>query len=137
MTFTTSNTPNSDEPLTIPGSTRTPSYLVEQFQAIKYERRKSGTTAQPGLTLSGRYWVEKGYFELAWDLVWAHFHSVNWSRKQTAERLCNDPDWKKRPRGQRLKLGRCIKYFATEGLLPIWECNPGKSGMRKYQLSPN
>lgn len=135
MTFTT-NTDNNNDDLTTAATPMPPRALEAQFRSIRYLNRSGGTSAHAGLTLGGRYWVEKGYFELAWELVWAHFGSVNWSRKQTAESLCNDPDWHDRRIGERLKLGRCIKYFADTGLLPIWVCNPGKSGKRKYQLIP-
>ncbi|HWI82693.1 hypothetical protein [Ramlibacter sp.] len=122
-------TTNTDQ-----GSNLSPAIGDAPFCDIPFGPRPRGSSSHPGLILSGRYWVEQGYFELAWRLVWAHFRRVDWSRKQTAESLCNDPDWKDRRRGDRLKLGRCIKYFADNGLLPIWVCNPGKSGKRKYQL---
>lgn len=103
------------------------------FCNIPFKPRARSNSPYPGLSLGG-HWVEQGYFELAWRLVCAHFSRVDWSRKQTAESLCNDPDWKDRRRGDRLKLGRCIKYFADNGMLPIWVCNPGKSGKLKYHL---
>lgn len=135
MTFTNSNAEDGSAKAALPiPAGHPPNSLDARFRRIPYQRRHYGTSSHQGLTLGGRYWVEKGYFELAWGLVWAHFSHVDWTRKQSAESLCNDPDWQDRRRGDRLKLGRCIKYFADQELLPIWVCNPGQSGKRKYLL---
>jgi hypothetical protein len=34
---------------------------------------------------------------------------------------------------ERIKLGRCIKYFVDHGMLPLKVANPKKKGKRFYQ----
>lgn len=103
-----------------------------KFENIKFCDRSRGSHTEVGLALPGGYWVQKTFFDLAWKLASAGLRIVNWRVPQTAETLCNDPTWKERKVGARLKLGRCIKCFADSGMLLIKVANPGKKGKRKY-----
>jgi hypothetical protein len=55
------------------------------------------------------------------------------SRKQTAVDVFGDKAcWLSYRIGVRISLGRCLKYFAHQEMLPIREANPGKKGPRRY-----
>jgi len=103
-----------------------------KFENIKFCDRSRGTRTEVGLVLSGRYWVQKEYFDLAWRLAPAGYRAVDWQKPQTAETLCDDTSWGELTVSARRKLGRCIKFFAEMGMLPIKVANPGKKGKRKY-----
>lgn len=87
------------------------------------------------MTMPGGYWVQKWLIADAWEMFWRNFRNLNHGRRHTAESLCADPDWRERDRRERLKLGRCIKYFSVQGILPITLANPNKRGTRKYFLN--
>lgn len=36
------------------------------------------------------------------------------------------------PLSKQLALGRCIKFFSVQGMLPLEVANPGKKGKRHY-----
>jgi len=96
---------------------------------------ESGRNDRPGLGLivSGRYWVAKTTFQLAWDLLWAEHEQWKLQHKQCAENLCGSVAWRNYgDRSRRLSLGRAIKYFVNNGMLPWEEINKGKKGKRWY-----
>lgn len=103
-----------------------------RLNELPYERRACGGKLMYGITMPGGYWVEQWLIQDSWKMFWRGVHLLNASRKHSAEALCADPGWCDRKRGERLKLGRCFKYFAVHGVLPIALANPGKSGPRKY-----
>lgn len=103
-----------------------------RLEDIKFYGRSRGTKTEVGLVLSGRYWVQKTCFDLAWTLASAGCRTVDWRKVQTAETLCDDPIWGECTVSARRKLGRCIKFFADSAMLPIKVANPGKKGKRKY-----
>ena len=108
------------------------------FSEIEFS--ESGRKDRPGLglTVSGRYWVAKTTFQLAWDLLWAEHERWNLQQKQCAENLCGSVAWRNYgDRSRCLSLGRAIKYFVNNGMLPWEEINKGKKGKRWYRyLSP-
>ena len=85
--------------------------------------------------MPGGYWVEQSMLEEAWSNFWSGAQVLDSSKRHKAENLCADPRWSLRRRGERLKLGRCFKYFATHAILPITLANAGRSGPRKYLVS--
>ena len=101
------------------------------FENIAFYER--GGSDKPGLGQHLRgYWVGKKWFEIAWTNASVEFSKLDWAKPQTTESLCGEACWKANGFGNRLRLGRCIRYFADEGILPIQVANPGKKGKRKY-----
>ncbi len=84
--------------------------------------------------MPGGYWVEESCFLMVWKLFWRNAHLINDKRKHIVSSLCGDPKWESRTRGERIKIGRCFKYFATHNVLPIVLANPGRTGPRKYLI---
>lgn len=112
-----------------------PDWSRERFARLPYEQHTEGGFTYNACKLSGRYWIAQNHFKEVWELFWLSVVHLDPARKHTTVALCNDPKWCDRPRGQRIALGRCIKYLATQGVLPITHANPGKSGPRKYFLN--
>ena len=102
-----------------------------KFADIKFGERGGSRANGLGLLTAG-YWVEKEYFELAWTLIRADDPARDWHGKHTTVSLCNDPTWKNRRVGKRIKIGRCVKYFVNEQMVPLSETNKGKGGSRRY-----
>ena len=81
----------------------------------------------------GGYWVPKRYFELMWESALKQLPILDWSKDQTAETLFGGKErWLSHKVGGRIALGRCLKYFADNEMLPIKVANPKKKGKRKY-----
>ena len=105
---------------------------IMKFEDIEFESRRGVDRSTLGLWLPGKYWVEKVLFKEAWTRIWKACPTGVWQGTQTTETLCEDPDWRARDCGVRIKLGRCVKYFVSEEMLPLKLSNPGKKGKRKY-----
>ena len=103
-----------------------------KFEDIKFDERSGSAKSGPGLLLPGGYWVLKKYFEMAWTQVRANASGLDWRAQQTAESLLGETFWKPHKCGQRISLGRCVKYFVDQKMLPMRVANPGKKGKRKY-----
>jgi hypothetical protein len=100
-----------------------------EFNDIEfYEHEKYGI----GRHLRGR-WVGKTTLELMWRHASASMHKVDWSELQTTESLYGNAEWRDVKFGRRYSLGRCLRFFADEGVLPITLANKGKKGKRKYK----
>ena len=79
------------------------------------------------------YWVTKDLFDLMWRKANREIPKLDWSKQQTVVTIFGGKDeWQQLSFGQRIALGRCLKYFADQGMLPIRVANPGKKGTRKY-----
>jgi hypothetical protein len=111
-----------------------PDWSRNRLAELPFVSHKDRTGTYPSLKISGRYWVVQGHFDEVWELFWRSAHQLDPTRKHKTQTLCNDPAWHDRPRGQQIALGRCVRYFAEQGVLPITLANPGKSGPRKYLL---
>lgn len=103
-----------------------------KFRDIKFDERGEAAKSSLGLLLPGGYWVSKKVFELAWSQVRTRFSALDWKVQQTAESTCGEAFWKTHDCGVRIKLGRCVKYFADHDILPLRVANPKKKGKRKY-----
>lgn len=112
-----------------------PDWSRERFERLPFERHTEAGCTYKACKLSGRYWIAQSHFKEVWELFWRNVGDLDPARKHTTVALCNDPTWYDRPRGQRIALGRCIKYMAALGILPITLANPGKTGPRKYFLN--
>ena len=102
-----------------------------KFEDIDYyECIRFGKTAI-GQHLHG-YWVSKSDFKLMWQYASVAMHQVDWSVPQSAETLYGKARWLDLKVGKRIALGRCLKYFAENDVLPVRVANPKKKGKRKY-----
>lgn len=102
-----------------------------KFEDIAYYERSGSDKPELGRHIRG-YWVSKKYFEIAWKNASAEFLKLDWLKPQTTETLCGEAYWGVSGIGTHIKLGRCMKYFADQELLPIQVANPGKRGKRKF-----
>lgn len=102
-----------------------------KFEDIAFYERTGSDKPGFGRHLRG-YWVDKKWFEVAWTNASVNFHKLDWTKEQTTETICGEACWKTSGLGTHLKLGRCVRYFADEGMLPIRVANPGKKGKKKY-----
>ena len=112
-----------------------PDWSRERFARLPFEQHTGGGSTYMACKLSDRYWITQHHFKEVWELFWRNVGKLNPARKHSTVALCNDQTWYDRPRGQRIALGRCIRYLGTEGVLPITLANLGKSGPRKYFLN--
>lgn len=87
---------------------------------------------QIGMFMPGGFWVPKCDIVMAWRNAKVRFESIAWTQKVGADAFFEKQEWKEFPFGKKLALGRCIKFFCVEGLLPIEVANPGKKGRRYY-----
>jgi len=103
-----------------------------KFSDINFTQ--SGRFDRPGLGLKlpGGFWVQQKYFETAWQRALENIPKLDWRHLQTAETLCGTKCWRDHDCGPRLKLGRCIKYFVVQQMLPLRVANARKKGARKY-----
>ena len=102
-----------------------------KFEDIDFYERAGSINHEVGIHLKGR-WVPKKNFETVWKGALMEISKLDWTHPQTAETISGVPDWKKLPVGYRISLGRCLKYFVDEGMLPLRIANPEKKGTRKY-----
>lgn len=85
-----------------------------------------------GLNVRG-YWVQKCLFDLMWQRASETLPTLDFSKKQTIVTIFGDRElWVSQKFGVRIALGRCLKYFADHGLLPIRVANLNKKGTRRY-----
>lgn len=95
---------------------------------------ESGRMDRPGLGLylPGGYWLGKKTFEMAWKQVNKGLPAAGGTAKHTARSMCGENFWLDHTFGQQIGFGRCIKYYADQGLLPLTETNKRKKGSRQY-----
>jgi len=102
-----------------------------KFEDIAFYER--GGSDKPGLGRHLRgYWVDKKWFEIAWTTASMNFPKLDWAVPQTTETICGEACWKAHWLVDRFRLGRCVRYFSDEEMLPIQVANPKKKGKRKY-----
>ena len=103
-----------------------------QFSDINFIEHGGKYGAQKGLRIGG-YWVSKDLFDLMWLRAGQTLPKLDWSKSQTAESSFGDSEkWQSHKVGARIALGRCLKFFADQDMLPIQVKNENKKGPRKY-----
>lgn len=105
--------------------------MVEQIQ---FDERNGKHGKQLGIYMRGGFWVPKGDVLMAWKNAAAHYPLVDWGLKVCAATFFDYDEWKAFPFGKQLALGRCIRFFSDQEMLPIEVANPGKKGKRFYRL---
>jgi hypothetical protein len=102
-----------------------------KFNDIDFYEHGGTNSSELGRHVRG-YWVAKKFFELAWTNALIEIPRLDWSKPQTTETLCGTACWEPKSFGDRLRLGRCMKYFVDEEMLLLQVANPGKKGKRKF-----
>jgi hypothetical protein len=115
-----------------------PGLIAKGSTVIKIEDLdfgESGRVDRPGLGLwlPGGYWAIKKWFEIARTLIQTEWPRLDWTVPQTAETLCGISSWRTYEVRERIKLGRCIKYFVDHEMLALKVANPKKKGKRFYK----
>lgn len=107
---------------------------ADRFNAIKYEAFHGPRGTGVGKRL-GSPWVFQWIFKRAWAHFSKNIATTDWSKKQTAKLLYNDPeDWGAMKHGVRHAIGRCLRYFVNQGMLPLYVVNPKSKGTKFYAL---
>jgi hypothetical protein len=105
------------------------------FSSIQYQTSDRPSRCGHG---RGRYlgipWVFKWIFQETWDQACANLALVDWSQKQCTKTLFDPEKWAKLSCGVQQACGRCLRYFADNGMLPIYVMNPTASGTKYYGL---
>ncbi len=105
-----------------------------KFSDIKFTEHGGRYGSALGLFAPGGYFVCKRTAELMWQNANEELPKLNWSEEQTAETIFGGKNrWLSYKVGGRIALGRCLKYFADNDMLPIRVSNPKKKGKRKYR----
>lgn len=133
MTFP-SNTCAEDENYPSRPSINAPEWSRFALERIKFERRPGGGF---GLKMPGGYWVTEATLRNAFKLFWRSVRGLDKAATHTAEDLACTSDWATRPKGQRIAMGRCFKYFALHRVLPVTIVNPEAKYNFKYRLNDN
>lgn len=109
----------------------------DDFNKIKFVRHGGKYGKQLGLRMPGHYWVPREDVLFAWDNATKRIFLIDWYKKVVSKCFFDQDAWSGFPKGKKLALGRCIKYFSTHEMLPIEVANPEKKGSRVYKQSKN
>jgi hypothetical protein len=82
----------------------------------------------------GGYAVTEATLRTAWKSFWRGVDTLDKDGVHSAQDLACTPDWDNRPRGWRIAMGRCYKYFAVHRVLPITIVNPEAKYNFRYRL---
>lgn len=129
---TTSNTCEGDDERQPKPTVSVPEWSREAFDRIRLLRHPEGGF---GLKMPGGYWVSETTLRRAWTMFWRNAGGLDPSMPHKAENLVGASVWNKRPRGEHIAMGRCFKYFAVHGVLPITLANPEAPYNFKYRLN--
>ena len=105
---------------------------MKTFKEIEFKEGTGKYASTVGMYLPGRVWVLKPTVGFAWAFAQRGLNAKDGESILTTASLYGLEKWRQLKMRRRFPLGRCIKYFVTEGMLPLRELNPGKGGTRKY-----
>lgn len=108
---------------------------ADRFDVIKYEKRSGKKGAMVGMQL-GVHFVFKWIFEDAWKNISAGIATADRNKAHTAKSLFNNPEvWNGyEAKGIRIAIGRCLKYFVENEMLPLFCVNPHATGSKLYTV---
>lgn len=113
------------------GDTAAPDWSRHALQQIKFERHPAGGL---GCKVRGR-WVMQHTLLEAWTLFWRGARALDPKRPKKARALVCASRWDELPRGGRIAMGRCFRYFSEHGVLPITLINPKKTSNLQYRIN--
>lgn len=104
------------------------------FEDIKFVRRGGSLAVDLGLYLPGPFWVYHHTVLEAWVQARTSLPTLNRLADFKTKMLWDERVWNSFPSGKQLALGRCIRYFADNDMLPYQLLNPGKkTGTKRYR----
>jgi hypothetical protein len=101
------------------------------FESLKYDKPNCKKGQVSGRYLS-RHFVFEWQFRTSWEKICAGLTTVDWSKPQTAKSLYNYPGWNSMKFGMRIAIGRCLRFFVNQGMLPLRVINPNATGTKRY-----
>lgn len=104
---------------------------ADRFEAIQYEKTTGPKGSSVGKRL-GCAWVFRHIFQATWDRICNSSATADWSKHQTAKSLYDDPNWCSLGFGHRIAIGRCLRHFVNNGMLPLQVINPQSTGTKYY-----
>lgn len=119
------DSPDARRPVVIPDWSR---MALERIPLFRHP--SGGLGFKPG-----GYAVTEATLRTAWKRFWRGVDRLDKSGLHTAQDLACTADWDNRPRGWRIAMGRCYKYFAVHGVLPIRVANSEAKYNFKYRLN--
>lgn len=109
-----------------------PAWSREAFVRIRLQTHPRGGF---GFKMPGGYWVDEPTLRKSFGLFWRNARTLHPAGIYAAEELVCMPNWSTRPRGERIAIGRCFKYFCLHGVLPITLVNPNAPYNFRYRLN--
>ena len=108
---------------------------ADRFEVIKFEKRLVKKSAMIGMQL-GAHFVFRWIFEDAWKHISAGIATADRNKFHTVESLFNNPEvWDGYlTKGIHLAIGRCLKYFVENKMLPLFCVNPHASSNKLYMV---
>lgn len=100
-------------------SPKPPAWSQARLAALRYMPRTFDTETHDVMRLSNKSSVRRSTFELAWKLFWSNAYRLDPNRKHPVEALCSCAGWGTFSITQHRNIGRCIRYLAENGVLPI------------------
>ena len=108
---------------------------TDRFEAIKYEKRSGKNGTVIGMQLSAHFVFER-IFQDTWKHISVSVVTANRCKFHTAKSLFNDPEvWDGYDKGIHIAIGRCLKYFVENNMLPLHCVNPHISGAKLYAVA--
>lgn len=103
-----------------------------KFRDINFYDHSGSDRSGPGLYLPGGYWVPRSDFVLVWNQVRKGLPPVGCTDERTTKSMCGVEFWSPLKCGKKLAIGRCVKFFVANKILPLKLANRGKGASRKY-----
>ena len=112
-----------------------------KIEAVKFVQRSDG---QYWLLIKGR-WVMKSTFLTAYAAILENWSNIDWKVRQTAKTMVGKAHWgAPAERGLIQAMGRCVRSFADNDMLPLQVVlarkrngDPYKGGRRLYVIASN
>lgn len=106
---------------------------MNNLEDISFEERGSKRGTVKGIVMPSGVWVAQEILELALQNAKSRLQDIDWRKKVCSATFFDPAEWKHFRFGKQLALGRCIKFFSVNGILPIEVANPDKKGKRFYR----
>lgn len=107
---------------------------TDRFEAIEYIKHPGRKSTAIGLQL-GAHFVFKWIFQDAWNHISGNIATADRFKFYTTESLFNDADaWAGFGTPIRIAIGRCLRYFVDNEMLPLFCVNPHATSAKLYMV---
>jgi hypothetical protein len=106
---------------------------AERFEAMRFDTRNGPKGSSAGKRL-GSQWIFKSVFLTSWQRICKGIKTADWSKPKSAKSLYNDVTWPNMGIGLRIAIGRCLRHFVDNEMLPLRVINPKSTGTKFYEL---